>query len=765
MMSRIEHFFRRLLRFFSRSHWLARLLRLPFSQGAPERPGLVMVQIDGLSQSQFEKAIVNGEMPFLKRLIDKEHYRTQSFYSGLPSSTPAVQAELFYGVKTAVPAFSFLDSDHGKVISMYEPHAAEKIERRCSAGTSEPLLTGGSAYSDNYTGGAIESHFCPSTMGWGAALRGANPLVLVTFLLANLYSYIRIGALLFLELILAVTDLVRGVIRGQDFIKELRFIPARVGISILLRELCVIGGKIDIARGLPIIHINLLGYDEQAHRRGPSSLFAHWTLKGIDDAISRLWHATYSAQWRHYDLWVYSDHGQSDVTPYLTQQGYSLSEALHRSWQSGQIPFNWVVTAMGPVAHLYAPHTLSHHERDKLSRTLVDEHQVPVILTRDEHDCIHAYSALGDHDIPVDTARLFGENHPFVDMLGEDLVRLCQHKDAGTLVALGWHRGVKPLSFAIENGSHAGLTPEETNGFALLPIDAPLPERAHDFLRPLDLRQAALKHLDRRSAREPALRHSTPHRSRGNRQKTLRVMTYNVHGCIGMDGKADVVRIARVIARCRPDVVALQELDAGRSRSLGLDQAHRIARHLRMTYHFHPAIHLEEERYGDAILTHLPQRLIKAGILPGLHGRRELEPRGALWVAVEFHGRELQIFNTHLGLSPAERSVQVSALLGKDWLGNDACQQPIILCGDFNAIPSSSAYRRLATCLNDTQLQIDRHRPVATFTSRFPALRIDHVFVSSDLQACSIDTQGSQLARIASDHLPLLVKIMVPKQS
>ncbi|MCP3177944.1 hypothetical protein MJO47_12610 [Desulfuromonas sp. KJ2020] len=74
----------------------------------------------------------------------------------------------------------------------------------------------------------------------------------------------------------------------------------------------------------------------------------------------------------------------------------------------------------------------------------------------------------------------------------------------------------------------------------------------------------------------------------------------------------------------------------------------------------------EEERYGDAILTHLPQRLVKAGPLPGLADKPHLEPRGALWVAVELNGREIQVINIHLGLPPRERVEQVMALLGND---------------------------------------------------------------------------------------------------
>ncbi|HWR77454.1 MAG TPA: alkaline phosphatase family protein, partial [Thiobacillus sp.] len=333
MLGRIETFFRRLRRNLSRSVWLARLLRLPVSEGSPTRPGLIMVQIDGLSQPQFVRALDRGELPFLRRLIRREHYQLHAHYSGLPSTTPAVQAELFYGVKGAVPAFSFRDHESRRLVRMYEPDAAARVEALHSGNGNGALLEGGSAYSDNYTGGAAESHFCPSAIGWGSTLRAANPLVLLAFLISNFYSFLRVAVLLLMELGLALLDFVRGLVGGYDFFKELKFIPTRVAIAILLRELCVIGGKIDISRGMPVIHLNFLGYDEQSHRRGPHSLFAHWTLKGIDDAVARLWRAANHSAWRHYEVWIYSDHGQAAVRPYQQAQGYTLEDAVAAAFE------------------------------------------------------------------------------------------------------------------------------------------------------------------------------------------------------------------------------------------------------------------------------------------------------------------------------------------------------------------------------------------------------------------------------------------------
>lgn len=798
MIGRIELLLRRLRRNLSRSVWLSRLLQLPVSEGSPTRPGLILIQIDGLSQPQFERALKRREMPFLRRLLRREHYRQHAHYSGLPATTPAVQAELFYGVKGAVPAFSFRDHNTDQIIRMYEPDAAADVEALCADRDTEALLKGGSAYSDNFTGGADESHFCPSSMGWGPALRGANPLVLLAFLLSNLYSFLRIGALLFLELGLALADFVRGLARGQHFIKEMKFIPTRVAISILLRELCVIGGKIDISRGLPVIHINFLGYDEQAHRRGPRSLFAHWTLKGIDDAVARLWRAAGHAPWRHYEVWVYSDHGQVHVRPYHEVQGYSLEEAVLRTFEKldagpvavvsrdrGSIQAQRVrllggehiqrlfavpgidgdeahaghaaLAALGPVGHLYPARQLDKRERAFVVRELVESHKIPVVLTVEGPGTVRAETGAGAFRLPRDCARLFGRKHPFLASIGEDLVRLCEHADAGDFVLLGWRDGIAPLTFAIENGSHAGLMPEETNGFALLPADAPLAAGEHDYLRPADLRQAALQYLGR--SRRAGI--SMPGRGAAERRDSLRVMSYNVHSCIGMDGKIDAARIARVIARARPDVVALQELDVGRERSHGQDQARLIARYLEMEFHFHPALHLEEERYGDAILTRLPQRLVKAGQLPGLADRPTLEPRGALWVAIELNGREVQVINTHLGLYPRERLAQVETLLGRDWLADERCRDPVVLCGDLNAQPSSAVYRRLGARLRDVQNAASGHRPKGTFSSRVPALRIDHIFIGHGLEVTGIEIPSSQLARVASDHLPLVAEVRI----
>jgi len=240
----------------------------------------------------------------------------------------------------------------------------------------------------------------------------------------------------------------------------------------------------------------------------------------------------------------------------------------------------------------------------------------------------------------------------------------------------------------------------------------------------------------------------------------FRIVTYNVHRCVGTDGKLSPQRIAEVLAACEPDIVALQEVDVGRVRTGGVDQVATIAGQLGMQPHFHPAIHLLGERYGDAILTRRPSSLVKAALLPSPRLRHIIEPRGALWVATELGGAKLDIVNTHLGLTRAERSMQVGALVGSDWLGGRAADDAFILAGDFNIGRRSRSFRRLAACLTPARDPTGRRR-LRTFPSRLPMLSIDHVFVSDAVEAVDVRTVRTRLTRLASDHLPLVAELRI----
>ncbi|HVV96399.1 MAG TPA: endonuclease/exonuclease/phosphatase family protein [Rhodanobacteraceae bacterium] len=226
----------------------------------------------------------------------------------------------------------------------------------------------------------------------------------------------------------------------------------------------------------------------------------------------------------------------------------------------------------------------------------------------------------------------------------------------------------------------------------------------------------------------------------------LRIATYNVHSGVGVDRRFRPQRIADVIAELGADVVALQEV---LSPVRGFD----VHAHLGDATGFHlaamPTMQLAGGTFGNALLSRWPI------VDPVEHaltiGRRE--PRGAIDATIEGDSRELRVIATHLGLRSAERHEQLSRLAD---LVERQRELPTILLGDFNATRAKSReIRAHAERLGTASV-------LATFPSIAPVLPLDRIFALHGAEIVDIAVHRSRLARIASDHLPLIATIELP---
>jgi len=247
--------------------------------------------------------------------------------------------------------------------------------------------------------------------------------------------------------------------------------------------------------------------------------------------------------------------------------------------------------------------------------------------------------------------------------------------------------------------------------------------------------------------------------------KKIRVMTYNVHSCRGLDFRVRPERIARVIEEYQPDLVALQELDVNRRGSGHADQPRVIADYLRMHSHFQPAVMLEGEHYGIAVLSRYPIEVKKAGHLIS-HGKPRIfsggwaswldpffEPREAILCRVRTPSGDLYFMNTHLSLRRREREAQAQHLLGEEWMNGTAeSGRPFIVCGDFNALPGSASHTLFARRFTAVKHQGSGK----TFFSFLPLFQVDHIFFRGPLSLVRTLAPSTPLSRAASDHLPLI---------
>src|SRR4030095_470519 len=152
----------------------------------------------------------------------------------------------------------------------------------------------------------------------------------------------------------------------------------------------------------------------------------------------------------------------------------------------------------------------------------------------------------------------------------------------------------------------------------------------------------------------------------------LRVATYNVHGCVGMDRQRSESRIAEVIASMSADIAGLPGLRLVRTRSSRAAQAALIAAQLGWKYHFHPAMRRGDEQYGNAIVTRFPIALKRADEMPGVAPWYRREERIAIWIQAETDLGSVHIINSHFGLGRNERQLQAELLVGPTWLRSTA---------------------------------------------------------------------------------------------
>jgi hypothetical protein len=506
----------------------------------PGRSGVLIIQIDGLGYDQLLRAFASKRLPFLHRLARQDRFVLKELYSGLPSATPAMQAELFFGVKGAVPAFQYFDRQDHYEKSMFDAAVVDALAQKLEA-QHDGLLAGGSSYGNIFAGGAREARFCIQTMKLESIFHDAKIGKLVWFLGGNLGKIGRIIGLALLEGGLAVVDFGKGIFLRKNPGKEFKFIFARIGVCIILRELVRLHVKMDIDRGLPVIHANFVGYDEHAHRRGPASAFALWTLKGIDATIKDLVRRAGRATRRDYRIIVYSDHGQEPAIPYPVKYGRNLPEAVQevfsrgpqRGWRLAEpessIPHAKLyqrnrrflgrntrqkgrdgitrpsgdgrihITAMGPLGHIYLPLPLAAAQMRLYAERLVAEARIPAVFYVRNGSVMCATTG-GTTGKLADKAReVFGRAHPFLAEVSEDMATICRHEKSGDFIISGWQPEGESITFPIENGAHGGPGRHETKGFVILPDT--LPVAAYPYLRPLDLRENILLLLRSRPAR------------------------------------------------------------------------------------------------------------------------------------------------------------------------------------------------------------------------------------------------------------------------
>jgi endonuclease/exonuclease/phosphatase family metal-dependent hydrolase len=233
----------------------------------------------------------------------------------------------------------------------------------------------------------------------------------------------------------------------------------------------------------------------------------------------------------------------------------------------------------------------------------------------------------------------------------------------------------------------------------------------------------------------------------------LRIVTYNVHKCQGLDRRVRPARIASVLRELDADVIALQEVvsHAGADRA-EMDQAKFIAGELGYEYCLGENRKHRGAAYGNVILSRLPIQATENHDITW----RGRERRGCLRVDL-LVGESvlLHVFNVHLGTAFIERRHQARRLMSPEILNNAELRGARLVVGDFNEWTRGLASRLLASHFESADI---RHhlRRARTYPGVLPLLHLDHIYYDRALELKSLALHKSRTSLIASDHLPLV---------
>jgi hypothetical protein len=305
--------------------------RLIAKRGHPQTtnvPGILYIELDGVSEEVVLKAIQKGRMPTLKNWLDRGTHHLTTWETDFSSQTGASQAGILLGNNKNIPGYRWWERKQQRSYRSGSLRDAAEIEKERSNGNGL-LAQGGASRANVFSGDAEENLFTVSKIierehetESGLYLYIINPFIISRILTQFIYCVFREWAQLIYQ----------HLRRDKNRISARNFFYAfiRAGDCQILQALTtyvVIG---DVLRGLPIIYATLTGYDNVAHYTGIESTESFQTLGEIDRLINRIEHAVRLAP-RPYEIVLLSDHGQSDGGPFKKAYGITLGDLVNHA--------------------------------------------------------------------------------------------------------------------------------------------------------------------------------------------------------------------------------------------------------------------------------------------------------------------------------------------------------------------------------------------------------------------------------------------------
>jgi endonuclease/exonuclease/phosphatase family metal-dependent hydrolase len=233
----------------------------------------------------------------------------------------------------------------------------------------------------------------------------------------------------------------------------------------------------------------------------------------------------------------------------------------------------------------------------------------------------------------------------------------------------------------------------------------------------------------------------------------LRIATYNIHRCCGLDRRTSPERIAEVLRSTRADVMALQEVIGASASQEG--QAAWLGASLGMGWVMASTRRRHGHLFGNVVLSRFP---IQHHTQYDLSWHAHREPRCSQRADISVDGTLLHVYNVHLGTSVLERRYQARRLA--TFVNDQRVTGPKLVLGDFNEWLRGLATATLSRLFQGVDIYAFLRRR-RTYPGLFPLLHLDHIYYDGAIEVLDVELVRTRLALVASDHLPLVAEIRV----
>ncbi len=441
---------------------------------------LVILHVDGLSADMLERAVGNGRMPFVRRLMEVEGYEVLRYRCGIPSTTPFAQAGILYGDNTDIPSFRWWDRQSKVLVQFGAGSTFKKVADRYFEGCA-PLTKDGACIAACYPAGAADdfgiayqdrtySQDPKSRSAWhvlGPYL--ANPLHAGDWVWQTFAVAAR-----------AARDVLESRMGGGHPARS--YVITDVVEEIFVHHLTRYAVQKAMKEGFSPIYAGFYAFDETGHAFGPGDPSALRILSHVDRTIRAV------AESRHerYELVVLSDHGQVDTIPFSalahrhfgeviagTLDGWRVREMKGKTYgpEPDQAAGTVNVTMSGGLAHLYLAdrdRRMTHGELEARLRgfvaTLSNLREVAFVMTRDGAEDVFTQRG---RELRGVAAKPVLEPYDDPDILFSQLSRLNSFGASGDAIVFGSFVDGRQVNFEDQAGGHGSVGGDQLHPFVL----------------------------------------------------------------------------------------------------------------------------------------------------------------------------------------------------------------------------------------------------------------------------------------------------------